>query len=319
LRYDEVPSAIDGIYPGKDQPLQLGSYVSIEHSSELEAVDGIAIQAWIYPTVLEKEVQAILTKWSERLRVGYGLFLEADGAVSFRINDEIYACCRALRSFEWAFAAASWNAATGSVVVDQRPLANLPDDQAADRLIMTRSREACAAAGVPLVIAGHDAAIGPVGRFNGKIDSPRLYARGLTVAELDALAADVPAKSISDLLAEWDFVRQPDTHLVPDISGHGYDGWAVNCPMRGVTGRNWTGEETSFHRAPAQFNAALFHEDDLEDAGWEPAFTFVPSLSHRSGVYAIRATTDVAEDWIPFFIRPPSGPPPRRLRFWCLR
>jgi N,N-dimethylformamidase len=77
--------------------------------------------------------------------------------------------------------------------------------------------------------------------------------------------------------------------------------------MRAVTGRNWTGEEVVFFRCPDQYNAIAFHDDDLEDARWEPAFTFEPPAEMRSGIYAARLVADGAEDWVPFFVRPPRG------------
>src|SRR5262249_24441945 len=52
-----------------------------------------------------------------------------------------------------------------------------------------------------------------------------------------------------------------------------------------------------------------FHDDDLDDAGWKPAFEFTVPQSLRSGVYAMRLRADDAEDHVPFFVRPVRGKP----------
>ena len=36
-----------------------------------------------------------------------------------------------------------------------------------------------------------------------------------------------------------------------------------------MTGWNWHGIEERFVHAPEQYGAIHFHEDDLEDCGWE--------------------------------------------------
>jgi N,N-dimethylformamidase len=147
-----------------------------------------------------------------------------------------------------------------------------------------------------------------VGRFNGKLSAPRAYDRALTPPELAALAAGVDPATLPGLVAAWDLVGDADSEVVLNLAGPGSTGRTVNQPMTGVTGHNWSGDEAAFHRAPAEYNAMFFHEDDLDDAGWAPAFEFVPPPGTRSGVYAMRlVTAEGAEDWVPFFVRPPRG------------
>ncbi len=49
-------------------------------------------------------------------------------------------------------------------------------------------------------------------------------------------------------------------------------GRLVNSPTRAVTGWNWSGHEIDFKRAPGEYNAIDFHDDDLGDAGWAADF-----------------------------------------------
>ena len=307
LRYEAVASEVAGTYSGMDQPLELGSYLVVPHAGVLEAGPlGFAIQAWIFPTAPERGNQGILTKWCGARRLGYGLFLEEEGCVSLRIDGEVFRCAQTLRPFEWAFVSASWNSQTGAVAVRQVPLSSAPADQATGML------EALAAQGptppeVELVIGGHVESSGPRGGFNGKIDSPRLYRCALGPEELDRLAAGAPPAELPGLLAAWDLAANTDSDLVDNAAGPAHRGRTINHPARGVTGHNWTGDESAFFRCPGQYNAAFFHDDDLEDAGWEPAFTYAPPAGTRSGFYAVRLRTEAAEDWLPFIVRPPRG------------
>lgn len=313
LRYTTVDSNVEGSYRGQDKPIRPGSYVTAPHAERLEPLEGLTLQAWIYPTAPHRGLQGIITKWFEPAEIGYGLFLEPGGAVSLRIDHRIYACASVLRPFEWAFVSASWDARSELVRVRQLPITRVPGDTSAG-LISAPAPMPPSGSGAPVVLGGHTATSGPVGRFNGKVDSPRIYGRALGDAELDRLFEGTPAVEL-DLLAAWNLAADTDAITVHDESGHGHHGTLNNHPTRGVTGRNWTGEESIHHRAPAQYNAAYFHDDDLEDAEWEPDFTLHTPPDLGSGIYAMHVTAGEDEDWIPFFVRPSADAPPAPIVF----
>ena len=50
-----------------------------------------------------------------------------------------------------------------------------------------------------------------------------------------------------------------------------------------------------------------FHNDDLEDAGWQPSFEWQIPDDMPSGIYAAALEADDAKDWVPFFVCPPRG------------
>src|SRR5581483_9946498 len=53
-----------------------------------------------------------------------------------------------------------------------------------------------------------------------------------------------------------------------------------------------------------EYAAIWFHDDDLADAGWEPSFELDVPEDTASGVYALRLSTEDADDEVPFFVRP---------------
>ena len=144
------------------------------------------------------------------------------------------------------------------------------------------------------------------GCFNGRIDRPRLAARALDRAEIDALAADAipPGTRCPDIVAAWDFSRDIPTETIRDASPNRLDGFTVNLPTRAVTGHNWDGTETCWTRAPHQYGAIHFHDDDLSDARWPAAFSFEVPAGLRSGCYAALLEAAEAEFQVPFFVRP---------------
>jgi N,N-dimethylformamidase len=301
LRYSDVESDVEGTYEGVDQPLRMGSYIEIPHSEDLGGATGFTMQGWIWPTTPEAGLQGIFTKWSADPAAGFGMFVEPTGALSLRLGGEVLAPSSPLRSFEWTFVAAAYDPDSSTASVWQLPTNGLPGDRLSSPAARPTDR------GGPLVLGGHVTDGGPLGTFNGKVDSPRFYARALSGDEIGRLAAGEDPHELPDLVAAWELGVDTDDDRVADRAG-GHDGRCVNHPTRAVTGHGWRGEETAFHRRPEEFNAVLFHVDDLEDARWDPAFAYAPPTGTRSGMYAFRLRSAAGdEDWVPFFVRPPRG------------
>ena len=55
----------------------------------------------------------------------------------------------------------------------------------------------------------------------------------------------------------------------PQCTPDSPDGELVNQPTRAVTAHNWDGSCYEWRHAPWLYGAVHFHDDDLEDAGWE--------------------------------------------------
>jgi N,N-dimethylformamidase len=152
------------------------------------------------------------------------------------------------------------------------------------------------AASVPLGRRGYVAALRPAplttavtsvidGSYNGKVDGAGALPQALDAAGLAALAGQ----------------ENPPGNLGPlDL---------VNSPARPATGRNWTGRALDWRVRPEEYGAVWYHDDDLADAAWPPAFGWQVPAGLRSGMYAVRLTAGEYQDVIPFYVRPAAGAP----------
>jgi len=138
----------------------------------------------------------------------------------------------------------------------------------------------------------------PVDSFNGKIENP-------VIRRTDDTGR-------SETVADWRFERSPSSDRCEDASVNGRHGVVVNAPARAATGARWTGHETDFTKAPEQYGAIHFHDDDLDDAAWPVSATFDLPTTLPSGVYGVRLTAGSEEDVVPFAVRPAEGGPHAR-------
>lgn len=143
---------------------------------------------------------------------------------------------------------------------------------------------------------------GAKGRFDGKIESPRL----------DGLSLNGNGSLFAYRLAAWDF---SDFSLgqfsVPERVAGGSAGILHNAPTRGVTSSRYTGRSCNFVEALDDYAAVWFHRDDILDVGW-PSGGAIELPDLESGVYSIVISGSEEIDWqrresfdaIPLFIRP---------------
>ena len=117
FKEEPVQTSIGGEYRGRRQEIHAGSYVVVPDSPVMEPVDGLTIQAWIFPTTPEKGLQGIVTKWSYADGAGYGLFIGDGGDLEFRVGGadgiRLLGTGAALRASQWYFVAASYDAEKG--------------------------------------------------------------------------------------------------------------------------------------------------------------------------------------------------------------
>ena len=309
-----VPSSVDGAYPGTRQVRAAGSYVRIPVAGALDLTSGVTVQAWIWSTAPSRAGgQAILACWSAAEQRGVVLGLDDAGRLSLELGfgsgrSRLTHMAEPLPPWRWTFVAATFDAATGLARLYQAAAepARTPE--------LVRHDEQLEASqplnGLPpdLLLAARevDAHRRPAAVFNGKIDRPKLFNRALDPEAIGRLR-DVAAPLPPGLLGAWDFSADIRADTVRDTSGRGLHGSTVNLPTRAVTDHTWRGEEVRWGAAPDQYAAIHFHDDDLEDAGWQPSFELVVPDGLRSGVYAVHLEAEHGEEDIPFFVRPRSG------------
>jgi N,N-dimethylformamidase len=258
----------------------------------------------------------------------------------------------------WYLVAASYDADTGQVVLYQEPvvsstngglgMALLHPASETSAVVKAKSAHGPAANAAPLLFAaatvlpdsgraiqgGHyREAVEPVALpeqtwcYNGKIDRPRVSRAALSKAEIDALARGFEGCNATlrgKVVGAWDFhaniAKNVATCQVLDVSPARLNGFAINLPVRGMTGYNWTGDDIVYHHAPQEYGAIHFHDDDIDDARWDVDFSWTVPAKLKSGVYAARLriggkSSPETEDYIPFFVRPPRGTATAKVAF----
>ena len=310
-----VEADANGRYPGRRQDIHAGSYVLVPARPALSALKSVTVAAMIWPTRPGAGPQTMLSLGRDG-EAGFAVGLDEAGCLALTLRDgdgdsRRLAGGKPMLARHWYLAAIAFDAATGSASLLQRPLVRfaLTDDHArvSGRLAGTTERwDGPLTIGAGVAPAA-DGRLRTVHAFNGKIDRPMLFGRALETAELDALYG--PSASREGLVAEWDFSREMRTTRAVDIGPNGLHGECVNLPARAMKGWNWTGGEMNWCRAPEQYGAIHFHDDDVYDAGWQTDFAWTVPEGTPSGVYCahIRSADGDHEDYLPFAVRPPRG------------
>jgi len=314
LKTEAIDAAVNQKYPGRRQETHTGSYLRVDDPPDVG--HGLTLQAWIWPTTpADGRIQGVITHWSPD-QGGWGLFIDGDGHLSLKVKgvageEGELRTERPLRSRQWYFLAATFDAESGEAALTCRLTPQWP---MADGILDATGRfEAVAPANParPLLVAAgwlEEPDATPRACYNGKIENPHVFDRPLTDSEIDQLASRPAAiSSLDGLVAAWDFsATDQGSQVVLDVVG-GSDGRLINMPVRAMHGHNWDASAYDPADAPHQYGAIHFHDDDLEDCRWPIAFTWQVPADLRSGCYAAHLVANGAEDYVPFFVRPPDG------------
>lgn len=316
-----IPTPINQKYPGRKQAAHCGSYILVQDHPFLSRLESLTLQAWICPSMPRRgHLQGLLSKWWAIEPIGYGLFLGPNGDLQLRMGNEsgnvhCLQTDKPLQGNQWYFVAATVDVDNQQACLYQRSLSPSPLDRAV--IVVQRSIPARGPgkSDAPLLIGaafgeriGGNRVAGK-GLYNGKMDSPRIFAGALKPSEFEPWREEVSSREVGqhNRVAAWDFSTNVATSKITDKGPHQLHGVAVNMPARAVTGHNWSGNHFDCKHSPQEYGAIHFHEDDLDDAGWETDFTLQVSTNLKSGFYAARLKADDQEDHIPFFVRPMKG------------
>jgi N,N-dimethylformamidase len=299
-----VPSPIDGTYPGRRQELRPGSYGIVTPGLALEDAGGCGLVLWVLPTLLPPRPQVLMNACHDN-GGGLALRLDPEGRPVVALGDEAgrvvtVAAPGPLALGAWHRLSVSFDSASCRVT-----LTVAPAGRSASRATSIEA-DACApaAGGAPVTIAARLDDGAPCDCFNGKLESPAVFARALTPDDFEYLdRGAAPWQLAPPPVAAWDFSRAMSGTVIVDVAG-GHDGALVNQPGRAVTGRRWSGRHVDFNAAPDEYAAVHFHDDDLEDARWQPSFSLTVPDDLQSGFYAVHLRAGDAADALPFVVRP---------------
>lgn len=315
-----VPSAIEGTHRGQVQPVHPGSWVHVPFTAGLELPGSFTVQMWICPTTPDKPQQTLLaTTADDGTAVELGL---DSGRVTLRRRDRAggtsaISVAQPVVRCTWYVVAATYDHGDATASLTLQPLASIAAElaDAAAGPLQPAGDEPSEPGRTGVTIAARPSpAGGQVAErfYNGKIEAPRLYDRALSPRELAALAADADPTTVDGLVAAWDFAADIATDRVTDVAG-GHHGRTRQRPTRGVTGHRWDGSVEGWPHAPEHYGAIHFHDDDLDDAGWQRSIAWTVPADTPSGVYALRLQGGADTDHIPFVVRPPTGRPTARI------
>ncbi len=279
-----VASPANGRYPGRRQPIEIGSYIRVAGAPALDTLASFTLSANIWPTTPTRswsgEEQLLIGRHDGK--AGFALAIGPAGDLVLRIDGGSIATGKPLRRRQWYRCEARYDAATGEVSLAQLPLERFArDDSAASAA--GKARLTPPAPATPLII----------GRgYNGKIEAPRL------AGEKGPIAC-------------WDFAEGIATTRIADRSANALHGETVNLPTRGMTGAGWRGQAFHWRERPDLYGAIHFHDDDLYDCRWQTDFAWKIPDDLPSGFYAAHVVCapgeETGEDYIPFFVCPPRG------------
>jgi N,N-dimethylformamidase len=308
------------------QPVVTGSYLVIEDAAPLTTAQALSTSLYVLPTRLRSgHPQALISTLSPAADGGFALVIDEEGVLALcwgrvpgpagRLSSPV-----PLLPGYWHVVSAALDEADGRATLAHAPVAAVPGGLA--RWTGSARDPELRLASRPAVLIGAGALPGcaPASRlpgapgvatgFNGRLEQPVLAAAAVPPAEVAALTPAAAAAGAA-VIGAWDFARDQGTDRVTDVSGNERHGILVNRPARAVTGVAWRQDVHDWTRAPEQYGAIHFHDDDLDDCRW-PAVAEVPLPADLpTGVYGIALQEPGGgADVVPVIVTPAPGRAP---------
>ena len=314
----EVPSVVDGSYPLRDQPTHHGSYARMPGAGSIladTAQTGVSLCAMV-ASFADTGVQPLFSAWDTATETGMALVLEPGLRPAFWTTAARVALSDPLLSGVWYAVCGSWDPARGVLAVRALPVVNSYNSRCGPVTQVTPGAAELAGVRPPavpdvdLLLGAFDASDARVvrGAYNGKLALPCVYGGALGDGQLAALAGSGARPAVADRLrAWWDLTGNADTSVVSSGVSGAPDGRLINQPTRAVTAHNWDGSCYEWPHAPELYGAVHFHDDDIDDVGWEAMCALPVPDELASGVYALRLRAGGFEDHTPFFVRAVPG------------
>lgn len=289
---DLRPMPFDQTFEGEHQPVRLGSWGLVRGCPRLDAHEP---RCWAVLVQLLSDLPAATVLAAEGGAEGVVIRAGTTGAEAEITVSGVVTRLRVaapLQPAVWYRLWLSHDPRTGQAVLGQTALG-----AASGTTVQAQTAVSGIAPVSAVTFAARDATEA-WDHFTGKIEDP-LVAAAFVEAWTDPLLVPVAEEK---LRARWDFSAGIMTDDIADVGPGSLHGKLFNMPARGMVGAAWSGRETCWRHAPAEYAAIHFHADDLDDCGWAPSFTFDVPDEMRSGAYAFHLSCKDGEDWLPFYI-----------------
>ena len=307
VRQVEVQHPATGTYNGRPQALRPGSFALAEAQSAIPFTT-FGFDVWVRPTLEDRDRQVIVAVVADQAEASWSLSM-TKGAIELTIGG------RTVPTVSVPIGAVThrWVRIAGGRDNDGAEIRYAVDGRwPAERFgANARRRDLGAPPDALIRIVSIGAQAGPDGHghhcFNGRIENPSLLAGPSGRDWADADEANGPPKLGQATLAQWDFSIDISSRTITDLSANALHGVLVNRPGRGVRGHNWSGRFLRYKENPAEWAAIHFHDDDLNDAGWETDLSFSMPPGTPSGIYAVSLSQGDQVDCLPFYVRPAAS------------
>ena len=126
FRTERIETPVNRSHPGRRQEIHSGSFGVVDPHPAIGGLTSFTLQAYVWPTTPGRRRQALLGTWSEGAQRGFGLGLDAAGALELRIGDgasvAVLSTQAPLLGRRWYLVAGSFDAASGAPSThDQMP------------------------------------------------------------------------------------------------------------------------------------------------------------------------------------------------------
>jgi N,N-dimethylformamidase len=301
-----VPNPAGGKYPGRLQELRSGSFAFAAADGEI-CFSTFGFDVWLQPTLHDRDRQVIIAVKADRDQACWSLSLTRDAFELCLGKGRASATIRLLigpvtnRWVRVAGGRGERNAQFCCFVDGRWPAErHFASSESSPLPLAVESR-------LESVSIGAQADSTDTGQFhfNGRIESPGLSTQPVERGHDSPFGAEGRLLK-GEVVAAWDFSLNISARTITDTSANAMHGVLVNRPARGVCGHAWSGRFLRYKENPAEWGAIHFHEDDLNDAGWETDFSFAMPSDTPSGIYAVKLHQNDRTDYLPFYVRATS-------------
>lgn len=306
LIYEPQDFGLEPDYPARHQPIDLGSYAVVAESA-VPVAPQLTFACLVQPWLL-RDTPSVIAAAQDTAGRGWRVEITSD-ALRFVVTGDAEAAIEVPVTVAWRgwlHVWAGFDTQAGRVSVGWSPFGGDGGQSSEAPANMAGMASAAALSFAAALTDGVSS-----NHFNGRLEDPVLYHQYAGTTE-PPLAPDAPPDTVR---AWWDFADGISTQSILDRGPFGLAGRLVNVPYRGMRGARWSGRVMDWAKAPREYAAIHFHEDDLYDCGWETDVSLCVPDNARSGVYGLRLRYNGDQDILPFYVLPQRQGSTNRICF----